>query len=172
MMNFSDINDLAIMGPGADDELNWLAVRNEELQRSNELLMSEVARLRGIERSLDIEESGFAEEYRSGFLGVLLARLDGGLIYANDAFLEMIGCSREYFAQEKITWKDIFASDHALEACGKDGSYRVKELKLIKKDSALCSIALIARRMVSRPDQIIGFALKTGTKFQVPPLDC
>jgi PAS domain-containing protein len=160
MMNFSGVDDLSTFDIQADLDLQWLLARNCELQKSNELLTLELARLRWIERSLDAEESCFSEAYRSGFLGVLLARFDGSLIYANDAFLEMIGYSREYFAQKKITWNDVFTSDDALGACKHVGSYVSRELGLTGQDGALTTLTFMARRMITEPAQMIGFAIK------------
>jgi PAS domain S-box-containing protein len=83
-----------------------LDAQAEELRASNERLS---AALSALSRS----EERFRRIADSNMVGVLFWEMQGGITYANDAFLRMIGRSREDLEARRFDWKTITPPEYA-----------------------------------------------------------
>jgi PAS domain S-box-containing protein len=59
-----------------------------------------------------VSQSQLRRLVESNIIGVCITNFDGVLFYANDAFLSMIGYSREDFDRGVINWKDLAPPDY------------------------------------------------------------
>lgn len=63
------------------------------------------------EEALRASDDKFRKLVQSSIMGVIVANFDGRLLAANDAFLTMIGRTREEFASGQIRWDEITPID-------------------------------------------------------------
>jgi len=104
----------------------------------------------------------FAE---SGAIGVIFSDVYGGISYANDAFLKLIGYTRAEFNEKRIRWTDITPPEMRLhdqletaEARQKDDP-RLYEKQYIRKDGSRVDVLISYLLMGERREQGIAFAL-------------
>ena len=57
-------------------------------------------------------DARFRQLVESNIIGVMVARLDGGILDANDAFLEMLGYSRDDLQDGNLRWDSITPSEY------------------------------------------------------------
>jgi len=57
-------------------------------------------------------DARFRRLVESNIIGVVIARLDGSLVDANDAFLQMLGYSRSQLEQQPLDWHNLAAPGH------------------------------------------------------------
>lgn len=72
--------------------------------------ITDQVRLEAAER---ISDSRFRRLFESNVVGVLIARLDGAIVDANDNFLKLIGYTREELRSGTIRWPDLTPSEYA-----------------------------------------------------------
>jgi PAS domain S-box-containing protein len=72
-------------------------------KRTTELLKAQLA--------LSESELRFARLFESGAVGVIIAQIDGDVIDANDAFLEMVGYTREDLLAGRMKWSEMTPPD-------------------------------------------------------------
>ncbi|MFB8789507.1 MAG: PAS domain S-box protein [Potamolinea sp.] len=60
-----------------------------------------------MENALQESESKFRRLFESNIIGVIFANVSGAITEANDAFLGMIGYTRQEFQQGALRWDDI-----------------------------------------------------------------
>ncbi len=104
----------------AEDEIRKLnaqlqervARRTQELESRSHALSVEAAERKRVEEALRISQSQLRRLVESNIIGVCVTNFDGVLFYANDAFLSMIGYTRDDFDRGVINWKDLTPPDY------------------------------------------------------------
>lgn len=99
----------------AEDEIRKLnaqlqervARRTQELESRSRALSVEAAERKRVEEALRVSQSQLRRLVESNIIGVSITSFDGVLFYANDAFLNMIGYTREDFDRGVVNWKDL-----------------------------------------------------------------
>ncbi|HBZ06391.1 MAG TPA: hypothetical protein DEP03_08405 [Massilia sp.] len=104
--------------------------------------------------ALDITQQKLAEEARqrtefqfktitdSNVIGVMQYRYDGSIVKANDAFLRMLGYSREDFERNGLSWRDLTPPEwedvdrKSLEILQSTGSVEAFEKEYLRKDGS------------------------------------
>lgn len=118
----------------------------------------------------DVSLAESREKYRalfeSNMIGIVLSDLDETLLEANDAFLDLIGYTREDFLAGRITWSKITPPD---EFAGIDrkkvrevlrrGSITPFEKRYIRKDGREVPVLVGAARVRVEPPLSVCFAL-------------
>ncbi len=136
--------------------------RTEELTRKNEELAREIAeRRRSDERFRRISESGM--------VGIVLADMSGNIREANDAFLAMIGYSREDLVARRIhggdltppEWKPL--DEAARTQLRSVGTANPWEKEYVRKDGTRVSV-LIGVTMLEASDCVCVVVDRTETK--------
>jgi len=129
---------LARLGPAVEREL-----REAEDRASR----------RAAEAALRRSEARFARLFDSGLIGVVVADLDGRVEDGNDAYLSMIGYSRQDVQAGRVRWTSIAPPSmsvvdgrHGIELLT-NGKLPPLELELTRKDgstiAALCGVAML-----------------------------
>jgi len=64
------------------------------------------------DEALRRSDARFRKLVQSSLIGVMVARLDGSIVEANDAFLSMVGYSREDLQQGQVRWDALTPEQH------------------------------------------------------------
>jgi PAS domain S-box-containing protein len=81
--------------------------RTQELESRSRALSAEAAERKRVEEALRISRSQLRRLVESNIIGVRIANFDGVFLYSNDAFLRMIGYTREEFDHGLINWTEL-----------------------------------------------------------------
>lgn len=114
-------------------------------------------------KSLRESEARFGRLTESNIIGVIVANLNGLIIEANDAFLQMLNYTREDLRSGRIRWGEITppeyieVSEQAIEELRITGSCKPFEQEYIRKDGSQVPVLI---GFVKQGDRtIIGFVL-------------
>ncbi|HYX18398.1 MAG TPA: PAS domain S-box protein [Nostoc sp.] len=114
-------------------------------------------------KSLRESEARFGRLTESNIIGVVVADLNGLIIEANDAFLEMLNYTREDLRSGRIRWGEITppeyieVSERAIEELRITGSCKPFEQEYIRKDGSQVPVLIGFAKQGDRT--IIGFVL-------------
>jgi PAS domain S-box-containing protein len=117
-----------------------LAIIREEYVRAREQLVR--ARRAETEQALLLSERRFARLSESGLLGILVCDLLGDTKDANDAFLSMVGYTREEMLSGQMRWADLtppewqHLDEEAVEQLKERGFTRTWEKEYWRKDGS------------------------------------
>ena len=107
-------------------------------------------------------EARFGRLVESNIIGIIMADLNGSIIEANDAFLQMLNYTREDLRSGRIRWGEITppqyleVSERSIQELRIAGSCKPFEQEYIRKDGSLISALL---GFVKQEETIIGFVL-------------
>jgi PAS domain S-box-containing protein len=108
------------------------------------------------EEALRISEARFARLAESGIVGIAIADLHGGILEANDAYLKIVGYTREELLSGKVSWADMTPPDfraeavRAVESLRKFGTAPPWETEQIRKDGVHVPV-MVAVAMLDHP---------------------
>ena len=83
-----------------------------ELENRDRALSVESAERKRVEEALRISQSQLRRLVEANIIGVRVTNFDGAVLYTNDAFLNMIGYTREEFNAGLVNWKDLTPSEY------------------------------------------------------------
>ncbi len=115
---------------------------------------------RRAEEALRESEAQFKSLFESNIVGIVAANFEGGIIEANDAFLNMLGYTREELERGEIDWRAItppeylaFERERAEEllATGRIAPY---EKEYLRKDGSRVPILLGVALLKSKTDTV------------------
>jgi PAS domain S-box-containing protein len=130
--------------------------RTSELSNKNEQLAKEIVERKGVEAALRRSEGRFRRLADAGIIGNFTANLHGDILDANDAFLSMVGYTREEVSSGRVRWADLTPSEwrhldeRAIEQLQATGIATAWEKEYIRKDG-------------SRVPTLVGVAMLEGT---------
>ncbi len=102
-----------------------------------------------LEQNLTATETRFRTLAENNVAGVTLCEADGKLLFANDAYLNIVGYSREDFESGKLRWTEITAPEYreadniALEKARQNGKSDQYEKEYICKDGSRVPVLVI-----------------------------
>jgi PAS domain S-box-containing protein len=112
------------------------------------------------------EEGRYRALFEAGIIGIFIHDAAGNILEANDAFLEMIGYSREEVRQGGYPpWREITPPEfHAVDAARLDETIRTGRslpwrTELLRRNSERVAVIAGAARIASEPDRVICFNL-------------
>ena len=133
--------------------ISWLNESRRTAQQKAEISL----------KSLRESEARFGRLTESNIIGVIVADLNGLIIEANDAFLQMLNYTREHLRSGRIRWGEITppeyieVSERAIEELRITGSCKPFEQEYIRKDGSQVPVLI---GFVKQGDRtIIGFVL-------------
>ncbi len=86
--------------------------RTAQLQTINKDLEGEIAERRRVEQALRESEGRFRRLAESNMIGVQFSDLDGNIIEANDAFLDLVGYRREQMVAGGLRWDALTPEEY------------------------------------------------------------
>ncbi|HEY9707212.1 MAG TPA: PAS domain S-box protein, partial [Oculatellaceae cyanobacterium] len=125
-----------------------------------------------LEDKLRQSEARFRRLVESNIIGVFFPNLEGNILDSNDAFLQMIGYTREDLLAGKVNWKDMSPPEY-----GALDEQKVEELKTsrictpfekeyIRKDGSRIPVAVGAALLEESTQNTIAFALDLSDRKQ------
>ncbi|XXX75433.1 AAA family ATPase [Sorangium sp. So ce134] len=136
-----------------------------ELQREN----SERKRA---ELALREREARIRRLVDANIIGIAFWDLDGRILDANDAFLAMLGYSRQELVSEKIHWTESTppesheVTQRALDEIALTGQFRPFEKEFFRKDGSRVPVLLGGARFEGSEDQGVAFVLDVSERKQ------
>ena len=119
-----------------------------------------------LEQNLIATESRFRTLAENNVAGVTLCEADGKLIFVNDAYLEIVGYSREDFKSGKLRWNEITAPEFheadnkGIERARRKGKSEQYEKEYIRKDGSRVSVLVgIAHSKIDGEENFISTIL-------------
>ncbi|MEH2337320.1 PAS domain S-box protein [Nostoc sp.] len=113
-------------------------------------------------KSLRQSEARFGCLVESNIIGIIMADVNGSILEANDAFLQMLNYTREDLRSGRIRWGEITppqyleVSERSIQELRIAGSCKPFEQEYIRKDGSLIPALL---GFVKQEETIIGFVL-------------
>jgi two-component system cell cycle sensor histidine kinase/response regulator CckA len=150
------------MRAGADDYVikdnlaRLVPVLERELRESKSRAIR-----RDIEKALRESETRFRRLAESGIIGIVVADVRGKILDANEAYLEMVGYSREEVLAGVVRWSDLtprdlqHLADRATEQLKESGVARPWETEVLRKD--LIRVPILVGVAMLDPSKWIAF---------------
>jgi PAS domain S-box-containing protein len=133
----------------AHDELEArVRERTAELTRANEALSQQILQRTEAERLAAVSEHRFKRLNESGIIGTFVSRADGAIVESNDAFLRMVGYTRDDLAAGLLSWRSLTPPEASgnLEGTSRhlvsDGFAGPWEKEYLRKDGGRVSVII------------------------------
>ncbi|HKS29465.1 MAG TPA: PAS domain S-box protein [Pyrinomonadaceae bacterium] len=139
--------------------------RTAELGEANLQLKRELAERKRIEDALRESESRFRRLSDSNMIGILFWDLRGRITEANDAFLEMLGYTREDLEAGRLNWDKVTRAESlqldedAFEEMRRTGACTPFKREFIRKDGKPVTLLFGAALLEGTKNKIACFAL-------------
>jgi two-component system cell cycle sensor histidine kinase/response regulator CckA len=104
--------------------------------------LRDITELKRAEKEIRRSEERFRRLFDSNTIGIAIADISGGILETNDAYLDMLGYTREEHLAGKFRWDDLTPPEHrgrdqvAVEQLQLTGVARPWEKELIRKDGS------------------------------------
>jgi PAS domain S-box-containing protein len=128
---------------------------------------------RAAEQALSQSETRFRRLAESNIIGVIIGDATGKLSYANDAYLEMLGYTREEFEAGKLRWRDATPPEHlpvverAFAEARERGACTPYEKEYLRKDGSRVPVLLGFTVLGGLPPEYICFVLDLSEQKRV-----
>jgi len=116
-------------------------------------------------KALREAESRFARLSESGVIGIVVGNIDGRIVEANDAVLDMVGYSREEIISGRVVWKDLTPPEwrevdaRAIEELASSGVGSLREKEYMHKDGTRVPVLIGSAMLEGTPKETISFLL-------------
>jgi PAS domain S-box-containing protein len=123
-------------------------------------------------RELQQRESKIRRLVDANIVGVLISNLDGQVVEANDAFLGMVGLTREDLASGRMNWRELTppewqaASEQAMAQLRATGSAEFFEKEYFRKDGSRVPVLVAAAALDGTPLQSVAFVVDLTERKQ------
>jgi len=101
----------------------------------------------------------------SNIIGILFWDAHGNISYANDAFVDMTGYTRQELVSGAVSWKDMTPAEYHAEDAQRVGELRSsrqlppREKEFFRKDGSRVPVLMGSASLPGSPDQSISFVL-------------
>jgi PAS domain S-box-containing protein len=135
-----------------------VAERTAELEAANR-------KLDEANRELREKEARIRRLFESDIIGIIFWDLQGGITDANDAFLSMVGFSREELLSGKVLWTQLTPPEHrpadalATEELRTTGSFRPFEKEYLRRDGSRVPVLVGGSFFEGSRDKGVAFVL-------------
>ena len=135
--------------------ISWL---NSQLRNAKHHLENSMQKLQA-------SEARFRRLAESNIIGVIVADMNGAIIEANDAFLTMVGYTREDLLSGRMRWRDMTPSeyqeisDRAIAELRKHGVNQPFEKEYFRKDGSRVPILIGSALLAREVEEVISFVL-------------
>lgn len=125
----------------------------------------DITELKETEAALQESESKFRRLFESNIIGVIFANISGAITEANDAFLGMMGYTRQEFQQGALRWPDITPPEYlpmeeqAIAQIRTSGFCPPYEKEYIRKDGTSLPILIGTALLEGSDDHCVCFVI-------------
>ncbi|WP_260447055.1 ATP-binding protein [Nostoc sp. 2RC] len=132
-------------------------------------------RLEKREKQLQVSEAKFRHLVESNIIGVFVSNSNGEIIEANEAFLKMLGYSREEILVGRVRWQDLTLtedlalSEHSFLELEATKIFPLQEKEYCRKDGSSISILIggtLLREADNNQEEVISFCLDISKRKQ------
>ena len=129
------------------------------------LVFQDIAKLKQAEQAVRQSEARFRRLVESNIIGVVIGNFSGDILEANDAFLELVGYTREEMQAGKLRWLDITPPEYlhldrqGAEEMLKTGASTPFEKEYIRKDGSRVPILIGAALLEGYQDRAVAFVV-------------
>jgi PAS domain S-box-containing protein len=101
----------------------------------------------------------------ANIVGVLVSNLEGEIVDANDALLNMLGYDRDDLTSRRLKWTELTpsdwraATDRAMAQIAAQGSCDLFEKEYVRKDGSRVPVLIAAAAIEDTSSEIVGFVL-------------
>jgi len=116
-------------------------------------------------RELQVRESKIRRLVDANIVGVLISNLDGQILEANDAFLDMVGLTRDDLESGRVKWPELTppewqaASERAVTQLRATGSAELFEKEYFRKDGSRVPVLVAAAALEGNPIETVAFVV-------------
>jgi PAS domain S-box-containing protein len=110
-------------------------------------------------------ESRFAQLFDSGIVGIITSSLDGRVLEANDALLDIVGYSRDELLSGQVSWRDLTPDEwrsvdaKAVEQLTSTGIGELREKEYLRKDGRHVPVLVGSAMLHGGGNECISFVL-------------
>lgn len=139
--------------------------RTTQLAQTNQQLKNELATRKRAEEALRESESRFRRLSESNMIGIMFWDLKGRITEANDAFLEMLGFTRDDLAAGRIHWdqvtrpENLSLDEQAFTEMRDTGACTPFKRQFVRKDGTPVTLLFGAALLEGSQNKIACFAL-------------
>jgi PAS domain S-box-containing protein len=122
-------------------------------------------KLEDLYRELQEREARIRRLVDANIVGVLISEFDGRVVEANDAFLRIVGYTRDDLASGRIRWTELTppewhaANQRALEQVRATGRADLFEKEYFRKDGARVPVLVAVAALTGTPVQAVAFVV-------------
>ncbi|MGY4608031.1 PAS domain S-box-containing protein [Bradyrhizobium sp. USDA 4474] len=123
-------------------------------------------------RDLQEREARIRRLVDSNIIGILFWNGSGEINYANDAFLNMTGYSRQELVSNAVRWKDMTPAEYRdedaqrIEQLRMSGQIASREKAFIRKDGSRVPVLIGSALLAASSDQCVSFVLDLTARKQ------
>lgn len=149
-----------------------VAERTAQLLRKNEELAREITERKRAEEARQRTEELVARLSQAGLVGIVRVASGGRVIEANDAYLRIIGYTREELERGEVEWTRITppewhaADQHALARMRVTGTVLPREKEYMRKDGTRVPIVVGGVMVDKAADEILAFVLDVSERHR------
>lgn len=139
--------------------------RTQALARTNRQLEARIEEAKETEEALREREARIRRLMEANVIGVVFWDINGAILDANDAFLRMVGHTREDLYEGRIQWNGMTPDEYrdadleAIEQVRRTGSYASYEKEFIRKDGRRIPVLIGGAAFEGSSDQGVAFVL-------------
>lgn len=128
-------------------------------------LTRDLSKYRESNEALRKSEAKFRKLFDSNIIGIFIGNMGGVIQDANDAYLRLIGYSKEDLLSKLISWDDITPKEYterdqqAIKEVEKNGVCTIYEKEYIRKDGKKVPVIVGYASLDDNDDRCIGFVL-------------
>ena len=140
--------------------------RTAELAHANQQLLEELARRKRAEAELRESEARFRRIFDSNMIGIMFWDLGGRITEANNAFLDMLGYTREDFQSGDLRWDSVSgtenraADEKSFAQIAAQGACQPYARQFIRKDGRPVTLLFGAALLTGSQNKIVCFTLE------------
>lgn len=142
-----------------------ISLLSSELRHARQLLEVSLQKLQA-------SESKFRRLVDANIIGVIVADTTGAIMDANNAFLSMLGYTREELLAGRVRWRDMTPPeylevyDRTISKLQTQGIVMPYEKEYIRKDGSRVPVLLGCAALEDNQEQMIGFVIDLSTSKQ------
>ncbi len=130
----------------------------------------DITKLNEVEKKFNDSESRFRKIFESNVIGMVFSNFEGDLYETNDAFIDMIGYTRNELISNKLNWHKltppefINVSKKAIEEIKKNGICKPFEKEYIRKDGSRISVLIGSAALNNENNDVVTYVIDISEK--------